>query len=142
MILARILILAAFCAVCSNLRAAEIQWHTSLRQAQQQDASFHRPLLVYFESSNCVFCRKLEHTTWSDARVAARVAAGFVPLRINSRRSAELVRQLGVKVFPTTLVVSPEGLVLGRQSGYLDATAMLNYLQPKPTVWIPQTAVR
>jgi uncharacterized protein YyaL (SSP411 family) len=123
-------LLFGVCFTAGELNAIEIVWETSAGQAQQFAALTGRPMLVYVGADFCGYCRKLEKTTWADDAVAARVSAGFVPLRVDAQRSPQLARQLGVQAFPATIVLAPNGTVLGRQNGYVDARAMLNFLQP------------
>ncbi len=108
--------------------AADIAWRVIPQAALQEAQQSGRPLLVYVGTESCVFCRKLEWTTWSDERVSRTIGSGFVPLHIDGQRDAELARQLGVKGFPAVIVVSPAGKAVGRVDGYREPAKMQAFL--------------
>ncbi len=124
-----VLLLAGVSLAAGELRAGEIRWKTSAKQAQDTSQQSGQPLLIYVGADYCGYCRKLERTTWVNDEVAARVQAGFIPLKVDGQRSTQIVRQLGVRGFPAMILLSPEGVVLRKQEGYLDAREMLNFLQ-------------
>jgi len=108
--------------------AAEINWETIPGQAQAAAMQSNKPLLVYVGASYCGYCKKLEQTTWSNRGVARMVETNFVPLKLDSQRNADIARQLRVRAFPTVIVLSPDGHLLARNDGYVDARAMASFL--------------
>lgn len=96
-----------------------IDWIETSDDALRSAAATGRPILAFVTSENCVFCRKMQRESWSDAGVAGRVRAGFTPLRLQAETNAEAVRSLQVRAFPTTIVLSPEGRGLGVLEGFV-----------------------
>lgn len=84
-----------------------------LREATQQQKTTSKPMLVYFYATWCGYCRRL------DANVLAQDAArealeDVIKVRINaeeSRETQQLAGELGVRGYPTLMLVSPEGSI-------------------------------
>jgi len=108
--------------------AGEIAWRRVPQVAQQEARQSGRPLLIYIGADFCGYCRKLEQTAWVDDGVSRAVDAGFVPLEIDGQREAAIVRQLDVRGFPTVIVLSPEGRIVGRVDGYREPAQMRAFL--------------
>jgi len=94
--------------------AWESEWLTGvagLKKAAADQKSNKRPMLVYFYADWCGYCRKLEANVLStaDGRTALR---DVIKVRINaeaSREEQQLAGELGVRGYPTLLLVSPDG---------------------------------
>jgi thiol-disulfide isomerase/thioredoxin len=89
------------------------QNRTMLTQADIGVALGSRATLVQFSSAFCAPCR-------ATRRVLADVADmvdGVAHVEIDAESHLDLVRRLGVRRTPTTLVLGPDGLVTHRASG-------------------------
>ena len=116
--------------------AGEIDWYSAPRLASLEAQQSGLPLLIYFETDFCGYCRRLERTTWASDAVASVISETFVPLRVDAQVESELARRLGVRGFPTVLVLSPEGQMLERIEGYRDATEMHTLLKEHSEVHV------
>ncbi len=105
--------------LASAAAAETIHWQTDLRAAVQQAADDGRPVLIFVNSAHCHYCTKMRRETYAHPAIARQVNASFVPVLVSAERAPELVRQLGVSAFPTTLVVSPEARVIQRIRGFV-----------------------
>lgn len=102
----------------------ESDWETALARAEAEN----RPLLVTFSAEWCIWCRRLESTTFVDREVQARLAE-LVLLELEiDRGGRERARALGVDAPPTLVVLSPRGEELGRILGYMPPTTFLERL--------------
>lgn len=114
------LLLLMFLALpCPAVELAPIAWHSDVAQAWQKSQVQQRPLIVYVTRDNCVFCEKMKHETWRDARVAQAVSEGFVPLFVDGTQPSALTKELAVSAYPATFVISPQAVVLERINGYV-----------------------
>ncbi|MCA8998716.1 MAG: thioredoxin family protein [Planctomycetaceae bacterium] len=105
-----------------------------------------RPMLLYFTTSWCHYCKKLDQTTWSHDAVREEIQTQFVPIKVDGDRHKDLAKSLGVRGFPTLVMLSPDGRELNRVVGYKSGPAMLTQLtsarEKSVPVTIQPTAVR
>ena len=78
-----------------------------------------KPLLVMFTTDGCVYCDKMLQQTYSHPAVERMLLARTETVMAHTRDNAELVQKLGVRGFPTTLLVSPTGEVLQVSPGFV-----------------------
>ena len=108
--------------------AEKISWGNELPEACRAAMKLQRPVLVVFTMSDCHFCERMKAETLRDQDIISQINRGFVPVLINSDNSGKLAEQwvkaLHVDVFPTTLMVTPKGKVVGRFNGYASPSEM------------------
>ncbi|MEZ6032723.1 MAG: thioredoxin domain-containing protein [Planctomycetaceae bacterium] len=117
--------LAAVVVMCPGSEAAEIPWSTDIEQSLQHAAANNQLVLMEFTADWCVFCKKMEKNTFTNANVAQRISRNFVAVRVDADQNKELVKDLGIKGLPAILVVSPDLKVVERISGFQTAEALI-----------------
>jgi thiol:disulfide interchange protein len=128
-LLTLILVLSAASAGGAEKRkSADVNWHTDITQAWKQTQQNRRPLLIFVTHENCVFCAKMKKGTLADGKIAARIDGGFVPLVIDGAQECPLLKELNVKAYPATFVVSPDAVILDRIDGYVTADVLAKRL--------------
>ena len=85
-------------------------------------------MLLFVTRQRCQHCARMKSTTYADQRVADDVSAHFIPLIIDARQEARLVKDLGIASFPTTLIVSPETGLLADLQGFIAPADLRHYL--------------
>jgi len=109
---------STFEAVSSH--TTNLDWEKSWDSAFARAKSEGKPVLVSFEAEWCVWCKKLDSTTYRDTAVMSLIADSLVPLTLDVDNSGrELSDQRGVESLPTVLIISPNGEEQGRINGYL-----------------------
>lgn len=109
---------------------AGIPWiENTLDPALRQAKVKKEPLLVYFHTSWCSWCIELDNKVFSDEDVIER-SGDFVTIRIDGDlpQSAADLGRYTVSSYPTILVLSSDGNVLGRLAAFRPATAFLEFL--------------
>lgn len=109
---------AAFEPVSSHVThlSWEESWDSAFARARTED----KPVLVSFEAEWCVWCKKLESTTFRDNAVMSLISDSMVALTLDvDNAGRDLSDQYGVESLPTVLVFSPDGTERGRINGYL-----------------------
>ncbi|MEM1063027.1 MAG: thioredoxin family protein [Planctomycetota bacterium] len=101
-----------------------VRWRTDAFEAVSESRSTGKPIVVMFTAEWCGFCKKMLRETYRDESVARHVADCFVPLIIDADEHAELIKDLGVTAFPTTLIFSPEGDLVSHVRGFKNAEAL------------------
>ncbi len=104
----------------STHETTRLDWEQSWERAFDRARDEGKPVLVSFEAEWCVWCKKLESTTYRDARVASLIAGALVPLTLDvDGPESGLSERHRVESLPTVLVLSPTGEERGRINGYL-----------------------
>jgi hypothetical protein len=66
----------------------------------------------------------------ADRRVVPILNDGFVPVSIDVDRHEQLAKQMRIESVPTVLILSPEGRVLQRVTGFQSPTQLLQRIEP------------
>lgn len=86
-------------------------------------------IFIDFWAPWCVYCLKLDKTTYMDEDVAETLNTKFVPLKLNYDKFTELSKKLGVRGLPTVMVITPEGEQAATPLvSYVDAEELMEYL--------------
>lgn len=127
-------------ATAAPATAQDVRWRYDYAAARKEATASGRPLLLDFGTEACVWCRKLDATTFRDRGIVELVNERFVPVKVDGNRDERLTRAVGVQAFPTLVLLSPDGKVVGRHEGYADVAKMTALLRqalareaPKPT---------
>lgn len=112
-----------------NLSAQEIPWRTDLTRAQKEAAQTGKPLLIDFGTEQCFWCKKMDQTTFRDPSIAAKVAGSFVPVKLDANRNLDFTLSMGVKSYPTLVVLSSSGQKLALREGYSQSAELTPWLQ-------------
>ena len=100
---------------------AAVQWTADIEKAIQEAGRTGKPLLIKFSTEWCHYCVKMDRETFADLGVSKKVKSCFVPLKIDGDKHRDLVSQLGVRSFPTLMIVSPKQGLMGRIRGFRNA---------------------
>lgn len=114
-----LLALALLAAGHCSCQAAEVKWQSDVSAAWKQAREQDRPLLVFITTSNCRYCTMMQNVAFADPQVAEVIERGFVPVSVDAKDVAWLVRDQKVGSYPTTLIISPGAEIVDRIKGYL-----------------------
>ena len=81
------------------------------RTASNEQRVSRRPMLLYFHTDWCPYCKQFDREILPDAEVAKAIAPA-VKVRINPEKGAdenEIARRYGVTGYPTLILVAEEG---------------------------------
>ena len=96
----------------------KVNWVYDYDLALNDAKTENKSLLIYFYTSWCSWCRRLEKDTYSNDEVADFLNNNFICLRIDAGKNSDLVTLYGISGYPTILFLSPGGKELGRILGY------------------------
>lgn len=109
---------------------AGIKWRTDYQAARKEAEEKRLPLFIDFVRPNCPPCARMEQYTFTDPRILATLNQKFIPLKINGLEEVGLASRLGINLFPTIVLASPEGRVAKEPLiGYMEADALHEHLQ-------------
>lgn len=115
--------------------AREVAWQKDIAKAWETTQQNGRPLLVFVTRDQCYYCDKMKDGTFATPAVAHSIHAAFVPLLIDGRTDSPLLKELNVKGYPSTFVISPQAVVLDRIDGYVTPDVLatrLKAIRPRP----------
>ncbi len=116
-----------------------IHWAHSPEMAMSLARDSRLPILAFITSENCKFCRKMEREVWINPRIIAQAETGFVPVKIHVSQHRQLVASLGVRLYPTTILFTPEGMIISQSPGYMPPNRLAGILR---TAYPTQVAVQ
>ena len=107
---------------------SKVQWHADFSAARHVVKEVQRPLLVLFTMDNCLYCTKIRQLTYQHEKVVSTISRSFVATVVNATKHPQLADHYGVRIFPTTVIISPDGRVLDSMAGYIESGEMQNRL--------------
>ncbi|MFO0975869.1 MAG: thioredoxin family protein [Planctomycetaceae bacterium] len=110
----------------------EIHWSTDIEKSLQAASQAGKPVLMEFTASWCVYCKRMEKSTFTDPRVAAQIDQQFVAVRVDADKHKDLVKDLEIEGLPAILIVSPDLQIIHRIKGFQTANALLTELNKVP----------
>lgn len=111
-------------------KPARINWSSDLEKAAEQAKAEGKPILVQFTADWCTFCHKMLDGTLSNEKIAKQVNECFIPVLLDADKNEQVVKALGVEVFPTTVVIAADLKSANRIVGYFQRTAFEDQLEP------------
>jgi len=119
-----------------EVASTKFVWH-NFEEGLRLATEGNQPLYLFITSKACGWCRKMEQETFTDSEVKGALS-NLVPvvLQGDSRRvitykgqsysEAQLVREVfGVRGFPTSIFLEPNGDIIGGLPGYLQPEQMV-----------------
>jgi thiol-disulfide isomerase/thioredoxin len=106
-------------------------WSASFDQVMAEAKNTGRKVILEFWTSWCGPCKTMDEWIWPDAEAAAVLNAGYVGVKLDGGLEKALVVRLGVRGYPTVVLLDAGGTELTRFEGYLSSNEVLNVLGPK-----------
>ena len=104
--------------------------HATVEQAWKSAVTTKKPLLVMFTSDGCLYCQKMVKETYQHPAIERMLSGNTETVVAHSRDYRDLVQKLGVRGYPSTLLVSPQGEVLDFMEGFVDAKEFADRIYP------------
>jgi thioredoxin-related protein len=114
---------ALFLSASAALFAQSIAWREDLEAALNEARKSDKVVMIDVFTDWCGWCDKLDQEVYTDPGVIA-LSGNFVNLKINPEkeaRAAEFLKQFKVNGYPTILFIEPDGALVNRIGGYLEA---------------------
>ncbi len=100
-----------------------------LEQALAKAKAENKVVLVDTYAEWCAQCHELDEKTWPDAGIQAWIAANAVAIRIDSDKvRPDLAAKLGIRSYPTVLLLDADGNELRRILGFQKPAEMRAWL--------------
>jgi thioredoxin-related protein len=119
--------------VGGSAHAQEVRWRNDYVAARREAVETGKPLFLDFGTEACFWCKKLDATTFRDPKVVKLLNERFIPVRIDASREARLTGALQIEGYPTLILATAGGKVVGRHVGYADVVQLTALLNKSPT---------
>lgn len=99
----------------------DVQWRYDYNNARKEASTKKLPLLLDFGTQSCIWCKRLDETTFRDAKISGALNEKFIPVKIDGERDSYLTQALRVERYPTLVFASADGKILDTIEGYKTA---------------------
>lgn len=114
---------------CSASAQQAIHWQPTLETAKRVASQRNRMVLVHVWADWCKSCAQMEREVFSRPDVAAALETDYVPVKLNADHFPAQAREYGVSIVPTDIILSPQGQLLEKIPGMVDASQYVARLQ-------------
>ena len=119
-----VLVLIIFGSWMPTVRAAKpregrLFSQTSIEKGWKLAKRQQRPMLVMFTSNNCKYCKKMLAETYSHPAIERMLDANTQTVLAHADNYEGLVKKLGIRGYPSSVLVSPKGDVLDLVEGFM-----------------------
>jgi thiol:disulfide interchange protein len=101
-----------------------LKWESSYQAALVRAKAEKKLVMVDVYTDWCGWCKRLDRDVYANPSVAAKLASGFVVVKLNpekTKEAAEVSRQFGTRGFPHIVFVNGDGKKVNEISGYVPA---------------------
>jgi thiol-disulfide isomerase/thioredoxin len=106
----------------------ELKW-LDYRTARQEAARTGRPILIDFGTDDCVYCKKMDETTFKDPEVVRLLSGRYVTCKVDGEKDPELARSFGVGGYPTLVITDSYAKPVESSAGYVDSAKLARQLR-------------
>jgi len=98
----------------------QIKWHSDIDRAWEITQESKQSLLLFVTHPDCAYCTLMKKKTFQDDGVVADVSESFVSAAVDAQIWTRFVQRLGVRIYPSTVIISHDNKVLDRIGGYVE----------------------
>ena len=106
-----------------------VNWFYDLEEAKFIAAVQKKDIFTFVNADWCPYCLVMINNVFTDPLVINTLNTTFIPLELDHRYDAEQVNSIGVRGFPTLVILNPEQEEIFRISGVVDVSELLTALE-------------
>jgi len=112
----------------SELTGDAIPFRTNFPDAMRHAKVAKVPVVIYFSSPTCQWCRRMQVTSFAD-RTVKGVARRFVWVKVDTSRRPDIAAMYQVRGLPHTVVLDSQGKILTAKQGYMPPDLLAKFLR-------------
>ncbi|NOZ09640.1 MAG: DUF255 domain-containing protein [Gammaproteobacteria bacterium] len=117
------------------MNETKIPWRSYGKETYDEAKKLDRPLFVLIYADWCKWCKKFEKETLETPELMELLQSKYIPVAIDNDKQPQLAKQLGAKLVPTVVLITPDGEKLLRFYGFLDKGGLLDTLDQTQVAW-------
>ncbi len=103
---------------------------TSIETVWKRAVDQRKPMLVMFTSDNCMYCKKMLSETYGHPAIKRMLQSKTQTVLAHQDDYESLVKRLGIRGYPSSVLVSPSGEVLDFIEGYIEPKEFAQRVSP------------
>ena len=103
--------------------AKAIEWHT-YQDGMARGKFEKKQIFLHFYADWCMYCKKMQQTTFKDPEVIDTLNQDYIPIRINTDLEPEIAALYKVEPIPDTWFIFFNGEPNGNRTGYVSPEEM------------------
>jgi thioredoxin-related protein len=107
-----------------SITARADDWDQALRRAKKED----KPVILYFFTLYCSYCQAMDKEVLAEKEINTTLKKNVVYLRIDVEKRDDLARFYGVRGYPTTTFLEPNGQQIIQIPGYIEKSSFKKLL--------------
>jgi thiol:disulfide interchange protein len=100
-----------------------IEWH-NYQDGMQRGKFENKKVFLHFYADWCMYCKKMEQSTFKDPEVIDALNQDYIPVRVNTDLDPETTRLYGVRPIPDTWFIYENGEPMGNRPGFISVDQM------------------
>ena len=115
-----LLLVASGTALAESEKPSPLNW-LSFKDGWKQMRAEGRPMMMFVTMESCHHCDRMKRETYRESSVIANIRKNFIPVRVDGKKHPQLLRDIKLKLYPTTVFVAPNSEILAQVTGYVKA---------------------
>ena len=100
-----------------------IEWH-NYQNGMERGKFEKKKVFLHFYADWCMYCKKMDQSTFKDPDVIDALNQDFIPIRVNTDLDPETASLYGVKPIPDTWFIYENGQPIGNRPGFISVDQM------------------
>ncbi|GMR09036.1 MAG: hypothetical protein BMS9Abin26_2048 [Gammaproteobacteria bacterium] len=117
------------------LQKSKINWREYNEQAFLEASKKNKPLYVFIFADWCPWCKKFETESLETKLIRSLLSEKFIPVAINQEKQPDLSKQLGARLVPASVLLTPKNRRIVRFYGFLTAQELSDILNKSFIRW-------
>ena len=103
---------------------------TNIEKGWQRAAQLQQPMLVMFTSDHCMYCKKMLSETYGHPAIQRMLAGNTQTVLAHADDYRGLIKKLGIRGYPSSVLISPQGDVLDFMQGFVPPKDFAQRISP------------
>jgi uncharacterized protein YyaL (SSP411 family) len=113
----------------SPTTSEKISWITMYNTARLKGTKADKPVFLFITTDSCRHCIRMQKESFENKNIAKVIKSEFVPAKLHLKMDSKLAEDLRITIYPTTLMIAPDGKILDYARGYLSQAELTSRMK-------------